>query len=167
MKKAVTFVEVIISMAIVAIIVFPFLDLMYSSKKNATGSMCELLATHYSHEITDQLVMLGTSIGYKTLCSQSSLSMKDLLESLNDKLLEKEKMARLPLKNLDVSILVSPMARFFEERKITVEEIPGNRQLVKGDYFKVVVKIGWKLPSVQLDSNTSYHEEVVFLRKTL
>ena len=169
-KRGISILEVAIAIVIAGLAIGPVINLLSVTNKETTGSIYSVTAAHYANEIAEQLLGFDVLPGFKVLCDRSGRDLTQLLEGMNPVLEDKsiDTARRVPLGNLDVFLLVSPLSSVFQERSISVFPIStGGAFHLPGDYFRVTIRIGWNAQEENPTTTTpvrQVHETVIFVR---
>lgn len=167
-----TFVEVLIALVITALALGPLLFLLSKTNKESSGSLYKVMAAHYGNEILEQLLQWESAPGFAALCHACGADMKSFLECLNDDPFFNSTSTggpkRLKLGGIPVYMLVSPLARAFSKREITVIPLSPDQSefLFPGNFYQVKIRIEWTLDGDASSEKATRHnhEAVGFFR---
>lgn len=160
-RKGVTMAEVMVAVAIIALATGPLIALLTSSNRMSNASIYEEMAVHYARELSDQLLRMDHRLSdivndARVNSGNSSIKLEDILTDttfINKLEAHETKPVCIPLQVngtvLEQRIIVSPLHKFFQKRRISLEEMntSSNTVLKTGKFWKVIFTLGWKDPS--------------------
>ncbi|HNV69885.1 MAG TPA: type II secretion system protein [Candidatus Ozemobacteraceae bacterium] len=151
-RKAMTLIEVLVTIAVLSLALGPLVQLLSSSNRMSNASVYEVMAVHYAAEINEQLQWLAQN---NTIAMVKAATGRDLEDLLTDPLLQAQMenmtpglgpyLAKFP--GTEISLLLSPLHPNFTGRRLYVKRLDSTSAttLNTGVYWDVTVSLSWKL----------------------
>lgn len=157
-RRALSMVEIMVAVTIIALATGPLIGLLSSSNRMSNASIYEETAVHYAREISDQLLSLSTRFSdvvndARTLTGDSSITLASILNDPGFMAMLQETRntpAAIPLQVngaiLPLRLMISPLDQAFTRRRITVSAVDtsSNTVLKTEKFWKVKIELGWK-----------------------